>query len=306
MVSIVTKKIKGNEYLYLVDSIRKGDKVTQKTIKYIGKKRIIPKEEFQSMKLSYEKKDWVLNGFKDEFSYQDHEKMKKASSDYTSYLKSLDKVSKEKHKEKFLSIFISNSNAIEGSTLTVKETFNFLFQDVSPKESHSKKELFMASNLLRAWEYVEKNYTKLPTKEDVCNLHKLVNQGIEVETLGKYKQVQNYVGEVYTSSYLFVEERMEQLFYWIKEAFKKINDFEVAFQFHVQFEMIHPFVDGNGRVGRLLINWLLMYKKLLPLAIYVTKRGDYLSALNTAGKGKIEAMCSFCFKEYLTQYVVVN
>ena len=60
MVSIVTKKIKGNNYLYLVDSIRKGEKVIQKTVKYIGVKRPILNEEFECMKLSYQDKDWVL------------------------------------------------------------------------------------------------------------------------------------------------------------------------------------------------------------------------------------------------------
>ncbi len=99
MVSIVTKKIKGNEYLYLVESIRKGEKVIQKTIKYIGRKRPVTKEEFDCMKFSYKNKDWVLNDFKDELSYQDHKKMKDASNSYKEYLKNLDKVSKEKEKE---------------------------------------------------------------------------------------------------------------------------------------------------------------------------------------------------------------
>jgi len=86
MVSIVTKKIKENEYLYLVDSIRKKNKVIQKTIKYIGKKRPILKEEFECMKLSYKNEDWVLNESKDELSYNDHEEMKKASNSYKKYL----------------------------------------------------------------------------------------------------------------------------------------------------------------------------------------------------------------------------
>ena len=69
MVSIVTKKIKGREYLYLVASERKGDRVIQKTISYIGKKRPLLKEEFESMKLSYERKDWVLVQTEDTLSF---------------------------------------------------------------------------------------------------------------------------------------------------------------------------------------------------------------------------------------------
>ncbi len=302
MVNIVTKKINGNEYLYLVTSIRKKQKVIQKTIKYIGKKRPIPKEEFESMRFSYEKKDQILKEFKDKLSYQDHKKIREISDKHKKYLDSLDNISKEKEREKFLSIFISNSNAIEGSTLTSKDTFNYLFKDITP-ESHKKKELYMATNLLKAWQYVEKSYKKLPKKVDLLELHKLVNRDIEdEETLGEYKKVQNYIGETLTTSHLFVEERMKELLNWITKAYKKVDDFEVAAQSHSQFEIIHPFVDGNGRVGRLLLNWLLMNKGLGPLAIRVEKRGKYLSALENSQRGKLKAISKFCSEEYLNQY----
>jgi len=302
MVSIVTKRIKGKEYLYLVASVREGKKVIQKTIKYIGPKRPIPQEEFECMKLSYKKEDWALTDFKDELSYKHHQEMRKASNTYRKYLKSLDEMSKEKEREKFLSIFIASSNAIEGSTLTPKETLDYLFRDIVPS-GHTKKELFMASNLLEAWNYLEKNYKKFPTHKDLFELHKRVNRNIESEeTLGSYKKVQNYIGDIYTTSHLFVEEKMKQLLTWIKKAFRKIDDFEVAFQSHAQFEIIHPFVDGNGRVGRLLINWLLMMKGLMPLAMQAKNRNEYISALENSRRGKIEAICTFCYNEYVNQY----
>ncbi|MBU0457156.1 MAG: Fic family protein [Nanoarchaeota archaeon] len=305
MASIVTKNVKGKEYIYLVDSLRKGNKVIQKTIKYIGAKRPVLKEEFDCMNLSYKNQDWILNNHNNQLSYQDHQKMKELSDKYNEYSKSLDKISREKEKERFLSIFISNSNAIEGSTLTVKETFNYLFNDIAPKD-HSKKELFMASNLLNAWNYLEKNCKKFPTDKDLFELHRLVNLNVEDEvTLGKYKKVQNYIGDVHTSSYLFVKEKMKKLFFWIKKSYKQVNDFEVAFQSHAQFEIIHPFVDGNGRVGRLLLNWLLIMKSLMPLAIPVKERSDYIVALENSRRGKIEAICKYCYKQYLKQYKFV-
>jgi Fic family protein len=305
MVSIVTKRIKGKEYLYLVTSIRKKNKVIQKTVKYIGKKRPVTKEEFECMKLSFEKKDWVLNDFKDELSYQDHEKMKNASNSYKKYLEGLDKVTKDKEKEKFLSVFISNSNAIEGSTMSVRDTFNYLFNDIVPKD-HTKKELHMASNMIGAWNYVEKNQKKFPNHKDLFKLHEFVNRHIESEgTLGKYKRSQNYIGDIYTSSYLFTEERMKEFMKWLKKSYRRVNDFEVAFQSHAQFEIIHPFVDGNGRVGRLLINWLLLYKNHMPLAIHDKRRNEYISTLNTARRGLLKAICKFCFNEYTNQYKFV-
>ncbi|MFH1072643.1 MAG: Fic family protein [Nanoarchaeota archaeon] len=302
MVSIVAKRIKGNEYLYLIDSVRENGKVVQKTLKYIGRKRPVPKEEFACMKLSAKGEDWILLNTEDTLSYQDHLEMKTLSDKRKAYLKQLDKLSQEKERERFLAMFIANSNAIEGSTVTVQETFNYLFHDVAPA-GKSRKELYMASNLLTAYAYVEKNCTRIPMEKDMRILHKLVNKDIEdEETLGKHKNIQNYIGDVYTTSYLYVKERMAMLFSWIQKAYKTLNDFEVAFQSHAQFELIHPFVDGNGRVGRLLLNWLLMHKKLAPLAIKLKRRNEYLSALRNAQQGNPRAICQFCFEEYKEQY----
>ena len=111
---------------------------------------------------------------------------------------------------------------------------------------------------------------------------------------------------MHTTSFLFVSERIDELLNWIKKALKKINEFEVAFQSHAQFEIIHPFVDGNGRVGRLILNWILLYKKLMPLAISYQNRSQYLSALENSRRGKIEAISQFCFQEYINQYSFVN
>jgi len=232
--------------------------------------------------------------------------MKDLSKLYDTYIKNLDRVSKENEKEKFLGKFIANSNAIEGSTLSVKETHNLLFNDIIPT-GHKKKELFMATNMLKAWEYLEKNCKRMPKQSDLLKLHKYVNANIEEEeTLGKYKGVQNYIGDVLTSSFLFTQERMDQLLKWINQAFKKIDDFEVAFQSHAQFEIIHPFIDGNGRVGRLILNWLLIYKGLNPLAIKSEKKNIYINALDIARKKDLREICKFCYNEYLEQYKFVK
>lgn len=302
MVSLVTKKIKGNEYLYLVDSIRTGSKVKQKTIKYVGKKRPIRKEEFLCMKQSYKNEDWILKE-KDILSYTDHERLRKASVNQKKHLQSLDALSRQKAREQFLSLFIANSNAIEGSTMTPDDTFNYLFADIVPK-GKSKKEFFMATNLLKAWEYLENHVHEKPTEQHLKELHKLVNDQIETTaTLGSWKPLQNYVGMALTTSYLFVDEKMKQLMKWISTVEKEMNDFEIAFQSHAQFEIIHPFIDGNGRVGRLLLNWILMRAGFEPLAIAIKDREAYISALKNARRGKIQAICLFCTKQYLDLYV---
>jgi len=302
MTYVVIKKIKNREYLYLVESKIINNKTIQKTLKYIGPKRDLTEDEVNCIKESQERKDWILLNFEEQLSYQKHNELQKISDMQTKYLKKLDIATLEKEKEKFLSDFISNSNSIEGSTMTQNETSNYLFNNIVPTNT-TKKEIHMAENLFEAWKYVQKNKDRFPNEKDLCELHKLVNKNIESEeTLGKFKKYQNYIDEIHTSAPVYVKERLKELLNWIKKAYKEINDFEVAFQSHIQFEIIHPFVDGNGRVGRLLLNWLLMYKNKEPFSIKNKNRGQYISALNNSRRGKIEAICIFCYEEYLNQY----
>ena len=298
MASIVTKVIKGKKYFYLVRSIRKGDKVRQETLRYLGRARPLTKEEKTCIIRSHQEEDWIIKAFRDELSYQDHTVMKKHSNHLQAARKHLDPVSKEKERERFLSTLIATSNSIEGSTLTADETFQYLFNDLSPK-GKNRKELHMAQNLLHAWEYVEQHHKKLPTNQNLKALHALVNKNIETpETLGEYKKVQNYAGRALTTSPFFVEERMKRLHNWIQNAYKHINAFEIAFQSHAQFEVIHPFIDGNGRVGRLLLNWLLLQQGLEPLIVRNTQRLAYIEALENARRGSLEPLCKLFFQEY--------
>ena len=74
---------------------------------------------------------------------------------------------------------------------------------------------------------------------------------------------------------------------------------------HHRLLWIHPFLDGNGRVGRLLLNWLLLRKKLAPLAIPSAKREQYITALENAQRGNLKAISQFCYEEYIQQYQFV-
>jgi Fic family protein len=91
---------------------------------------------------------------------------------------------------------------------------------------------------------------------------------------------------------------MNALLKWYKKNQETMYPLELAFKFHAQFEKIHPFCDGNGRVGRLLINYILLKKGYFPIIIRKTLRNQYIKALEAADRKKWVPIMRFAIKNY--------
>ncbi len=95
-----------------------------------------------------------------------------------------------------------------------------------------------------------------------------------------------------------VSKDMTNLLNWYYQNEDNIYPLELAFKFHAKFEQIHPFCDGNGRVGRFLLNYILMQKGYFPIIIRKTTRNNYLKALDAADKEKWIVLMRFALKYY--------
>jgi Fic family protein len=92
---------------------------------------------------------------------------------------------------------------------------------------------------------------------------------------------------------------MSQLLAWWSEARRgAVNPFEFSVLFHQKFEHIHPFEDGNGRTGRILLNWMLAQYGYWRILIKNSKRTAYFSALDKADDGRSTKLMRFMMKEY--------
>ena len=175
---------------------------------------------------------------------------------------------------------VYNSNAIENSTLTLKETEKILLEQEVMRDV-SVRELFEAKNLARVLEYLSTRPNLDLTIENILLLHQMLIGGINDNFAGRLRKAGEYVR---VGSHIApAPEHVEQLLESLLDSFHSAHDLyfldNIAY-FHAEFERIHPFCDGNGRIGRVLINLQLARFGYPPIIIRnKSKRTDYYPEL---------------------------
>ncbi|BCD99222.1 Fic family protein [Marinagarivorans cellulosilyticus] len=184
--------------------------------------------------------------------------------------------------EKLVLDWTYNSNAIEGNTLTLKET-KVVLEGITVG-GKLMREHFEAINHKEAIDFVEDIVSqKDPLSESLIkSIHHLVLKQIDDKNAGAYRK-QNVLisgAEHRPPEHFKVPDEIQQLV----ESYNNSNlhPLESAARLHVDFVKIHPFIDGNGRTARLLMNFELMRNGLLPVVIQVKDRLAYYEALDTA------------------------
>ena len=193
-----------------------------------------------------------------------------------------------KHKEAIKELTISelpemvyNSNAIENSTLTLEDTEDILIRNQIHTD-HEIREIYEAKNLASAIEYLMDNPEKEISVELILKLHKTLLTNIRDEIAGRFRSGKEWVrvGTHIGANPEFVNGFMHDLV----RNYNTDNDeyfLEKIAYFHAEFENIHPFGDGNGRIGRLLANEQLDMLGLPPIIIpNKSKFDEYYPALD--------------------------
>ncbi len=290
MVAIRKRRI-GNEYFfYLEHTMRIKGKIEKKE-KYLGK--TIP-EDIDKMKQGFFhelfKERWYarLDGVKKKFSGE--------------YL-NLPQTAKEKYLENFLIKFTYNTNRIEGSTLTLRDTANLLKDGISPrnrpvrdiKEAESHKKAF----------YAALDYKKDLNLNIVLYWHKLLLQDTDEEIAGKIRNHQVAIAgtTIPLPSPVEIDPLLADFFEWYHREKTRLHPIELAALVHLKFVTIHPFTDGNGRMSRILMNFVLHKDKFPMLDIPYSNRASYYTALERSQKtGKGYIFVQYLIKRYLKEY----
>ena len=201
-------------------------------------------------------------------------------------------------RDEFLIEYTYNSNAIEGNTLTLQETalvLEGITIDKKPLKDHLE-----AVGHRDAFLYVEELVkNKVPFSERIIKeIHTLVLMD-RPEDRGVYRRIPVRIMGAYhvPPDPVLVPEQMERLVAEF-EGNKKLHPIERAALFHLKFEGIHPFVDGNGRTGRLILNLMLMQAGYPPINVKYSDRKRYYEAFDEYYRdNKAEVMVSILLNE---------
>lgn len=205
---------------------------------------------------------------------------------------------------RFTELFTYNTNAIEGSTITQEEVFDILSNNRWPY-SKPKEDISETYGVAKAIEHLRKTKEHIST-DLILQLHRIIfensksfaghfrEKGVEV---GIRDQEGNIVHLGAPSSR--VRTLLEELVKWYNQNKRKLPPIVLATVVHNQFEYIHPFEDGNGRVGRLLMSNILLKNKLPPINISMDNRREYYETLRIFQKtGDIKPTIELILKEY--------
>jgi len=181
--------------------------------------------------------------------------------------------------------FTYNSNAIEGNTLSLRET-QLVIQEGITVRGKSLREHLEARNHPEAINYIEKlaqERTQIK-QDDILKVHELLMRGIDDQNAGKYR-----TGQVRVAGATFmpppgakIQPMISELLQTLNQNPDELRPIELAAFFHHKLVYIHPFLDGNGRTARLLMNVILMRNGYPFTVLLKVDRPKYLRALSEA------------------------
>lgn len=215
-----------------------------------------------------------------DYDFSKIDSMKKRIDDYrplsTNSVKSL--------REKLIVEWTYNSNAIEGNTLTMSET-KVVLEGITIG-GKSVTEHLEAINHKEAIEYLE---TIIKEKKDLTewilkNIHQLILKDIDDHNAGKYRSENVTISGAshIPPNYMIISELMQKLFAEYEREWADYHPVIKACLLHGEFVKIHPFIDGNGRTARLILNFELMKYGYTPIVITKERRAEYYEALDIA------------------------
>ena len=258
---ILIRKKGQEEYYYLQHSFRKATKVITRE-KYLGKK--IPKNIEE-----------IKQDFKIELQKELYKKLEQIKLNFQQNWNKLPKTVKEKELEEISIAFTYNTNAIEGSTITLEEVREIIQDNISPNKS--LRDVKEAETHSRVFLEMIKHKQSI-SKEILLKWHKEIFKETKKDIAGKFRNYLVRVGSYIAPDWQDLTKLIRDLIIFTNKK-TKMNPIELAAIIHYRFEKIHPFGDGNGRIGRLLMNHILWHSGYPMLIIEYKKRKSYYRAL---------------------------
>jgi len=236
------------------------------------------------------------------------EKIQEKKHKYEQNKHKISPITLSSYEKDFELTFTHNSTAIEGNTLTLMET-KVVLEDGVAIGGKELREIYEVINHKKAYGYVKKCISEKKTLDEniVKDLHAILTENIIAGGIYRNEEVRisgaGFTPPAGNEMYMQIKNFYEDL--KIKE--KELNAIELDAWTHAEFVRIHPFVDGNGRTSRLIMNYQLLKSGYLPVSIAKGNRLDYYNALEQyAVNGELTAFADFIAEleeEQLDEYI---
>ncbi|ETN84874.1 hypothetical protein NECAME_16976, partial [Necator americanus] len=196
-------------------------------------------------------------------------------------------------------LHIYHTVAIEGNTLSLGQTRSILESGmaVAGKSIHEHNEVIGMDAALRFLNHSLLHMNEI-TLDDILEMHRRVLGNVNPLDAGRIRTTQVFVGRFTPVAPEYVKEQLAELVNWLKDPLTlEMNPVEKAAIAHYKLVVVHPFVDGNGRTARLLLNLILMRAGFPPVILPVESRAEYYATLHTANLGDLRP-----FIRYIARY----
>ncbi len=328
MVYIYKKPIGNKIYYYLRASEKKGKKLITKDIAYLGgtieevKSNLDKISEYkEKIRRSYK----IINSFLESNHFLEKVKKLKLKRElflkekideitacklhYSGVFDNLYDLTKKEILQTYIVEFAYNTASIEGNTINLNEARNLLNEGITPK-GKTLREIYDLQNTERVFFDLFNSKIKNELEHKlIIEVHDRLLQNIDERKGYRTTDVRVIRSNFDASPGKYVKTDMNLLLNWFRENKEKIHPLVLAVIFHHKFERIHPFMDGNGRTGRMLMNFILMNDKFSPTIIHKRTRKEYLDALREADEcdlwkvnDKYENLINYVVQEFIDTY----
>lgn len=303
MVYIYKKTIGNTMYYYLRASVRKGDKVLAKDIAYLGNSLDEVQKSLDSLpKYSQQirKAYKTIKNFLESNRYAEKIRLLKLKKDpnltkqvevescrlhYDEVFKKLPELTKQEIFRNFAVEFAFNTTSIEGNTIKLNEVRSLLLEGLTPKNK-TIREIYDVQNTEKVFMHLLESNKQL-SHELIIDIHKRLMENIDLRIGYRISDVHVIKSNFKATPSPYVKTDMDLLLKWYDKNEAKLHPLVLASIFHHKFEKIHPFMDGNGRTGRMLLCYILMKHSYPPLVVHKKSREKYLQAMRKADPGGI-------------------
>jgi|SRR3989344_3408791 len=299
MVYIYKKPVGDRTYYYLRASERKNGKIVTKDIAYLGSSLEEAKQNLERLPQysgKIRKAYRTIHNFIESNRYLQKAKEKKLKKDewlgdktpeieackihYISEFKENSPLTKQEIYKNFIIEFAYNTASIEGNTIKLNEVRKLLDEGLTPK-NRTLREIYDLQNTEKVFLSLLEKKQKL-SYDLIINIHKSLMENIDARIGYRTSDVKVIKANFKSTPAPYVKTDMDILLKWCEQSKKSLHPLVLSIIFHHKFEKIHPFMDGNGRTGRILLNFILLSNNYPPLIVHKKKRDEYLQTLRSA------------------------